>query len=95
MRGWLRAQRQAAGVAAGLVGPICHGDRVEQRDAALVAHGRRLVMLDPGEMTDDLVREMIEVLTSMCGRLYGRLGCPRRAVRAVTAAKNTDVDAVA
>jgi putative resolvase len=29
---------------------------------------------------------MIEVLTSMCARLYGRRGARNRAVRAVTAA---------
>ncbi len=30
----------------------------------------------------------IEVLTSMCARLYGRRGARNRAMRAVTAAKN-------
>lgn len=39
------------------------------------------------EMTDDLVRDMIEVLTSMCARLYGRRGARNRAVRAVTATR--------
>ena len=41
----------------------------------------------------DLLREMIEVLMSMCARLYGRRGARSRAMRATTAAKNTDVDA--
>ena len=35
-----------------------------------------------GEGTDDLVRDMIEVLTSMCARLYGRRGARNRAIRA-------------
>lgn len=69
-----------------------HRDRlarlgVEHLDAALSAQGRRIVVADPGETTDDLVRDMIEVLTSMCARLYGRRGARNRAMRAVTAAK--------
>ena len=70
-----------------------HRDRlarfgVEHLEAALSAHGRKVVVADPGETTDDLVRDMIEVLTSMCARLYGRRGARNRAMRAVTAAKH-------
>jgi putative resolvase len=69
-----------------------HRDRlarfgVEHLEAALAAHGRRIVVADPGETTDDLVRDMIEVLTSMCARLYGRRGARNRAMRAITATK--------
>ena len=53
----------------------------------LAAQGRRVVLVGPGETTDDLVRDMIEVLTSMCARLCGRMGARNRAMRAVTAAK--------
>jgi putative resolvase len=67
----------------------------EQLDAALAAAGRRVLVADPGETNDDLVRDMIEVLTSMCARLYGRRGARNRAMRAVTAAKNADVGAAA
>ncbi len=54
-----------------------HRDRpgrmnTELVEAALAAHHRRLVVLDNSEVTDDLVRDMIEVLTSFCARLYGR-----------------------
>ncbi len=49
----------------------------------------------PGETADDLVRDMIEVLTLMCARLYGRRGARNRALRAVTAAKKAAVDAAA
>jgi putative resolvase len=35
---------------------------------------------------DDLVRDMIDVLTSMCARLYRRRGARNRAMRAVAAA---------
>jgi len=61
-------------------------------EAALSAHGRRIVVADPGETTGDLVREMIEVLTSMCARLYGRRGARNRAMQAVTAAKQEPAD---
>jgi putative resolvase len=71
-----------------------HRDRlarvgVEHLEAALAAHGRRLLVADPDETTDDLVRDMIEVLTSFCARLYGRRGARNRALRALTAAKRS------
>ncbi len=70
-----------------------HRDRlarfgVEHLQAALAAQGRRIVVAHAGETTDDLVRDMIEVLTSMCARLYGRCGARNRALRAVTATKH-------
>lgn len=69
-----------------------HRDRlarlgVEHLQAALAAQGRRIVVADPGEATDDVVRDMIEVLTWMCARLYGRRGARNRAMRAVTATR--------
>jgi putative resolvase len=44
---------------------------------------------DDGETTDDLVRDVIEVLTSSCARLYGRRGARNRALRALTAARRS------
>lgn len=72
-----------------------HRDRlarfgVEHLEAALSAQGRRIIVADAGETVDDLVRDMIEVLTSMCARLYGRRGARNRAMRAVTATKQTE-----
>jgi putative resolvase len=69
-----------------------HRDRlarvgVEHLEAALAATGRRIVVVEQGETTDDLVRDMVEVLTWMCARLYGRRGARNRAMRAVTATK--------
>lgn len=69
-----------------------HRDRlgwfgVEHLEAALAADGRKIIVADPGESTEDLVREMIEVLTFMCARLYGRRGARNRAIRAVTATR--------
>ena len=50
-----------------------HKDRlgrvtVELVEAARSAAGRRLVVLDDGEVEDDLVRDMVEVLTSLGAR---------------------------
>ncbi len=67
-------------------------------ESALAAHGRGLVVLDDGEVDDDVVRDMVEVLTWFCARRYGRrwartgalsaLGCAQREVgpQAVVAA---------
>ncbi|MFG1943208.1 IS607 family transposase [Nonomuraea sp. NPDC048826] len=59
---------------------------VELVEAALSATGRRLVVLDEGEVDDDLVRDMMEVLTSFCARLYGRRSAKNRARKALEAA---------
>jgi putative resolvase len=69
-----------------------HRDRlarfgVEHLQAALAAQGRRIAVADPGEKTDDLVREMIEVPTWMCARSCGRRCARNRAMRAITATK--------
>jgi putative resolvase len=69
-----------------------HRDRLgrmntELVEAALVAHKRRLVVLDDSEVIDDLVRDMVEVLTSFCARLYGRRSARNRAVKALGCAQ--------
>ena len=51
-----------------------HRDRLtrfgfEYIEAALSAQGRRVVVVTDGEVEDDLVRDVTEVLTSMCARL--------------------------
>jgi putative resolvase len=68
-----------------------HRDRlgrmnVELVEAALSASGRSLVVLDPAEVDDDLVRDMTEVLTSFCARLYGRRSARNRAEKALRCA---------
>ena len=57
-------------------------------EAALSATGRRLVVLDDGEVEDDLVRDMVEVLTLFCARLYGRRSAKNRARKALEAAQH-------
>lgn len=70
-----------------------HRDRLgrmntELIEAALAAHGRRLVVIDGGEVTDDLVRDMVEVLTSFCARLYGKRSARNRALKAIGCAQH-------
>ena len=55
-------------------------------EAVLVASGRRLIVIDPTELRDDLVPDMIDVLTSFCA-LYGQRSAKRRAAAAVIAAQ--------
>ena len=64
------------------------GFGVECLEAVLAAHGRAVVVLDDAELPDDLARDLTEVLTSMCARLYGRRSASRRAAAAVVAIRN-------
>ena len=70
-----------------------HRDRLarmnaELVEASLLAHGRQLVVLDEGEVEDDLVRDVGEVLTSFCARLYGKRSARNRALKALNCAKH-------
>jgi predicted site-specific integrase-resolvase len=62
----------------------------EYVQAALAAQGRELVVVDSAEVDDDLVRDMTEILTSMCARLYGKRAAQNRAKRAVAAVAADD-----
>lgn len=67
-----------------------HRDRLarmnfELVENALKAQGRRVIVVDDTELDDDLVRDMTEVLTSFCVRLYGRRAAKHRAQRALEA----------
>jgi putative resolvase len=55
-------------------------------EATLSPHGRRLVVLGPDEADDGLARDMTEVLTSFCARLYGRRPTRNRAEKALRGA---------
>lgn len=90
-----KARRLLADSTVGTV-VVEHRDRlgrmnVELVEAALSASGRRLVVLDEGEVDDDLVRDMTEVLTSFCARLYGRRSARNRAQKALRKAAEEPV----
>jgi len=68
-----------------------HRDRLarlgsEYLESALLGAGRRLLVVERSEVEDDLVRDMTEVLTSLCARLYGRRSARTRAARALRCA---------
>jgi predicted site-specific integrase-resolvase len=72
-----------------------HRDRfarfgAEYVEAALAAQGRRLLVVDPAEVDDDLVRDVTEILTSLCARLYGRRAAADRVRRAVDVVTGPD-----
>jgi predicted site-specific integrase-resolvase len=67
-----------------------HRDRLarfgfEYIEAALASAGKRIMVVDDTEIGSDLVRDMVEVLTSFCARLYGKRSATQRAKAAVTA----------
>ena len=67
-----------------------HRDRLmrfgsEYVESALRAQGRQLVIVNQSELQDDLVQDMIEVLTSFCARLYGRRSARNKAKKAIEA----------
>jgi predicted site-specific integrase-resolvase len=45
-----------------------------------------VLVVDPAEVDDDLVRDVTVILTSLCARRYGRRGTGDRVRRAVAAA---------
>ena len=55
--------------------------------AALAGRGARILVMEDGELEDDLVRDVTEVMTSLCARLYDRRSARRRAERALAAAR--------
>jgi predicted site-specific integrase-resolvase len=84
--------------------PSVHRIVVEHRDrfcrlgsgyvqVALAAQGQEWVVVDAGEVDDDLVRDMTEILTSMCARLCGRRAAENRVKRALAAAATEGVEA--
>lgn len=64
----------------------------EYVQAALGAQGRELVVVDTAVVDDDLVRDVTEIPTSMCGRLYRKRAPEHRAKRALAAAAAEDAE---
>ena len=69
-----------------------HRDRLarfgtHQLEHSLKASGRRIVVIDTAEVSDDLVQDMIDLMTCFSARLYGRRSARNRAKRAIEALK--------
>ena len=67
-----------------------HRDRLmrfglEYVEAALAAQGRRVMVVDGSQITDDIVPDLQEVIVSMCARLYGKRAAKNRAKKAIEA----------
>lgn len=67
-----------------------HRDRLmrfgfEYVESALAAQGRKIVVMQAEEITDDIMRDLHEVIVSMCARLYGKRSAKNRAQKALDA----------
>jgi putative resolvase len=60
----------------------------EYLEASLAAQGRQILVVDPSEVKDDLIRDMTEVLTSFCARLYGKRAAKHKAAKAIRATQD-------
>ena len=65
-----------------------HRDRLtrfgfEYIQASLKANDREIVVLEESELTSDLVKDMIDVLTSFCARLYGQRSARNKAKKLI------------
>lgn len=65
-----------------------HRDRLcrfgfDYLEAALCQSGRKIIVVDPTEIADDIVRDLHEVIVSMCSRLYGKRAAANKAKRAM------------
>ncbi len=57
----------------------------EYIEAALASSNRKLIVVDQDEVKDDIVRDLHEIIVSLCSRLYGKRSAERRAKKAVEA----------
>lgn len=67
-----------------------HRDRlarfgVEYIEAALLSQGRSIIVADETEETADIWADFIDLVTSMCARIYGKRGARNRARKALEA----------
>lgn len=72
-----------------------HRDRVsrfgfEYIEAALAAQGRKFLIADSSEFKNDLVQDMVEILTSFYARLYGQRAAKNKAAKALKVLQNAN-----
>jgi len=48
-------------------------------EATLAARGRILLVIESDEMSDDILRNLHEVIVSLCSKLYGKRSAVRSA----------------
>jgi len=69
-----------------------HRDRLARFGVAslassLAAAGRQVVAINETEQKDDLVQDFVDVVTSMCARIYGKRSAKNKAKKMLDAAK--------
>jgi len=72
-----------------------HRDRlarfgVEYIEATLASQGRSIIVTDETEEMTDIWADFIDVVTSMCARIYGRKGARNRARKALEATRDPE-----
>jgi len=72
-----------------------HKDRLtrfgfEYIEAAMVSQGRSIIVADDTEEMADIWQDFIDVVTSMCARIYGKRGARNRANRAISAVSDPE-----
>ena len=72
-----------------------HKDRLvrfggEYISAVMAASNRKLCIINETECNDDLVQDMVDVLTSFCARLYGRRSAKNKAKKAMEAIQSNN-----
>lgn len=58
-------------------------------ESALAAQGRSIRVMNETEVADDIVRDLHEVIVSLCARLYGKRSARHRAKKAMDALSHT------
>lgn len=70
-----------------------HRDRLtrfgfEMLEASLIASGRKIIVVEDKDVNDDLVQDIIDILTSFCAKIYGRRSAEKRVKRAIRELEN-------
>lgn len=67
-----------------------HRDRLmrfgfEYLESSLAAQNRKIIVIENDEVSDDVTRDLHEVIVSLCARLYGKRSARNRAKKAMSA----------
>ena len=67
-----------------------HRDRlarfgVEMLEASLLASNRKIIVVNNTEYKDDIIQDFVDLVTSMCARIYGKRSSKNRAKKALKA----------
>ncbi len=70
-----------------------HKDRLtrfgfEMLEEALRASNRKIIVINETEYKEDIGQDFVDLITSMCARIYGKRGAKNRATKALKAIEN-------